>query len=146
MNSVQLLGNLARDPEIRFTKTGRAVAMFTVACTRSYIPAGSSEPRELTDFIPCVAWGNLAETCGNNLAKGSRVFVEGRMSVRSYETQDGQKRYVTEVVANFVAQTMGSEKRTAAASQTSMPAAKPAAEGKGFDSFGKDANDEEIPF
>ena len=68
------------------------------------------------------------------------------MSVRSYETQDGQKRYVTEVVANFVAQTMGSEKRTAAAPQTSMPTAKPAAEGKGFDSFGKDANDEEIPF
>ena len=76
MNSVQLLGNLARDPEIRFTKTGRAVAMFTVACTRSYIPAGSSEPRELTDFIPCVAWGNLAENCGNNLSKGSRVFVQ----------------------------------------------------------------------
>ena len=109
MNSVQLLGNLARDPEIRFTKTGRAVAMFTVACTRSYIPAGSSEPRELTDFIPCVAWGNLAENCGNNLSKGSRVFVQGRISVRSYETQDGQKRYRTEVVCDFVAQTMGSE-------------------------------------
>ncbi|MCI1821403.1 MAG: single-stranded DNA-binding protein [Megasphaera sp.] len=147
MNSVQLVGNLARDPEIRFTKTGKAIAMFTVAVTRSYIPAGSQETRELTDFIPVVAWGNLAETCGNNLAKGSRVFVEGRMSVRSYETQDGQKRYVTEVVANFVAQTMGSEKRAAAAaSQTSVPTAKPAAEGKGFDSFGKDANDEEIPF
>ena len=52
MNSVQLLGNLARDPEIRFTKTGKAVAMFTVACTRTYIPAGSAEQRELTDFIP----------------------------------------------------------------------------------------------
>ena len=75
MNSVQLLGNLARDPEIRFTKTGKAVAMFTVACTRTYIPAGSAEQRELTDFIPCVAWGNLAESCGNNLAKGKRVFV-----------------------------------------------------------------------
>lgn len=114
MNSVQLLGNLARDPEIRFTKTGRAVAMFTVACTRSYIPAGSSEPRELTDFIPCVAWGNLAENCGNNLSKGSRVFVQGRISVRSYETQDGQKRYRTEVVCDFVAQTMGSEHQQAA--------------------------------
>ena len=61
MNSVQLLGNLARDPEIRFTKTGKAVAMFTVACTRTYIPAGSAEQRELTDFIPCVAWGNLGQ-------------------------------------------------------------------------------------
>jgi single-strand DNA-binding protein len=109
MNSVQLLGNLARDPEIRFTKTGRAMARFTVACTNTYIPYGAQEPREITDFVPCVAWGNLAETCGNNLAKGSRVFVEGRYSTRSYETPDGQKRYVTEVVANFVAQTMGSE-------------------------------------
>ena len=92
MNSVQLLGNLARDPEIRFTKTGKAVAMFTVACTTTYIPYGATEPREFTDFVPCVAWGNLAETCGNNLAKGSRVFVEGRFNTRSYETQDGQKR------------------------------------------------------
>ena len=76
MNSGQLMGNLARDPEIRFTKTGKAVAMFTVACSRTYIPAGSTEQRELTDFIPCVAWGNLAESVGNNLAKGRRVFVE----------------------------------------------------------------------
>ena len=97
MNSVQLLGNLARDPEIRFTKTGKAVAMFTVACTRTYIPAGSAEQRELTDFIPCVAWGNLAESCGNNLAKGKRVFVEGRISVRCRfcSTADGL-RFVPE--------------------------------------------------
>ncbi len=147
MNSVQLLGNLARDPEIRFTKTGRAVAMFTVACTRSYIPAGSSEPRELTDFIPCVAWGNLAENCGNNLTKGSRVFVQGRISVRSYDGQDGQKRYRTEVVCDFVAQTMGSEHQQAAApaqpANVSQP--KPAAAGAGFDSMGS-STDEEIPF
>lgn len=146
MNSVQLLGNLARDPEIRFTKTGRAVAMFTVACTRSYIPAGSSEPRELTDFIPCVAWGNLAENCGNNLSKGSRVFVQGRISVRSYETQDGQKRYRTEVVCDFVAQTMGSEHQQAApAPRASAPQPKLAAPGTGFDSMGS-STDEEIPF
>ena len=77
MNSVQLLGNLARDPEIRFTKTGRAVAMFTVACTRSYIPAGSSEPRELTDFIPCVAWviwrKTVAITCPKAAVYSSRA-------------------------------------------------------------------------
>jgi len=147
MNSVQLVGNLARDPEIRFTKTGRAVAMFTVAVSRSYTPAGSQEPRELTDFIPVVAWGNLAETCGNNLAKGTRVFVEGRMSVRSYETADGQKRYVTEVVANFVAQTMGSEKRSNPSGGAAPSTAKPASSGRGgFDGFGKETTDEEIPF
>ena len=141
MNSVQLMGNLARDPEIRFTKTGKAVAMFTVACSRTYIPAGSTEQRELTDFIPCVAWGNLAESVGNNLAKGRRVFVEGRISVRSYEGADGQKRYRTEVVADFVAQPMGSD------SQQGMnePVSKPTATGAGFDGLGSES-DEEIPF
>lgn len=143
MNSVQLMGNLARDPEIRFTKTGRAVAMFTVACTRTYVPAGSTEQRELTDFIPCVAWGNLAESCGNNLAKGKRVFVEGRISVRSYEGADGQKRYRTEVVADFVAQPLGSDSRPAADMSAGCPG--PSAAGTGFDGLGSES-DEEIPF
>ncbi len=148
MNSVQLLGNLARDPEIRFTKTGRAVAMFTVACTRTYVPAGSTEQRELTDFIPCVAWGNLAEHCGNSLAKGSRVFVQGRISVRSYDTPDGQKRYRTEVVCDLVAQALGSDHQQQAPVQrpSAAPQAKPAAPGTGFSSMGSDATDEEIPF
>ena len=147
MNSVQLLGNLARDPEIRFTKTGRAVAMFTVACTRTYVPMGSTEQRELTDFIPCVAWGNLAENCGNNLAKGTRVFVQGRISVRSYETPDGQKRYRTEVVCDFVGQTLGSEHSQTPAQPAAAPAPqRPAAPGAGFSSMGSDASDEEIPF
>lgn len=146
MNSVQLLGNLARDPEIRFTKTGRAVAMFAVACTRTYIPAGSTEQRELTDFIPCVAWGNLAENCGNSLSKGSRVFVQGRISVRSYETPDGQKRYRTEVVCDMVAQTLGTEHASAPAQHASAPQPKPAAPNTNFSSMGSDASDEEIPF
>lgn len=147
MNSVQLLGNLTRDPEIRFTKTGRAVAMFTVACTRTYVPMGSTEQRELTDFIPCVAWGNLAENCGNNLAKGSRVFVQGRISVRSYETPDGQKRYRTEVVCELVAQALGSgEHSQMPAQQVSPVQSRPAAPGTGFGSMGSDAVDEEIPF
>jgi len=153
MNSVQLLGNLARDPEVRYTKTGKAVALFTVACTTTYIPYGSQEPREYTDFVPCVAWGNLAETCGNNLAKGSRVFVEGRFNTRSYETQDGQKRYRTEVVANFVAQTMGTERQQGSMAAPSYSAPqhapaqpKPAAPGTGFDSLGTSASDEDIPF
>ncbi len=138
MNSVQLLGNLARDPEIRFTKTGRAVAMFTVACTRMYVPMGSTEQRELTDFIPCVAWGNLAENCGNHLSKGSRVFVQGRISVRSYETPDGQKRYRTEVVCDLVAQALGSD-------HPASPV-QPPRQNAGFGSMGTDAMDEEIPF
>ena len=102
MNSVQVLGNLTRDPQIRATKTGRAVASFSIAVNRSYTtPQG--ETRELTDFINVVAWGGLAESVGNQLKKGTRVFVEGRYSTRSYEAQDGSRRYVTEVVANLIA-------------------------------------------
>ena len=102
MNSVQVLGNLTRDPQIRVTKTGRAVASFSVAVNRSYTtPQG--ETRELTDFINVVAWGGLAEAVGNQLKKGTRVFVEGRYSTRNYEAQDGSRRYATEVVANLIA-------------------------------------------
>ena len=102
MNSVQVLGTLTRDPQIRATKTGRAVASFSIAVNRSYItPQG--EQKELTDFINVVAWGTLAEAVGNQLKKGTRVFVEGRYATRSYEAQDGSRRYVTEVVANMIA-------------------------------------------
>lgn len=101
MNTVQILGNLARDPELRFTKTGRAVATFTVAATNTYIDSATNETKEQTAFINCVAWAKLGESVGN-LKKGNRVFVEGRIQTRSYDTQDGQKRYVTEVVAGFI--------------------------------------------
>ena len=102
MNSVQVLGNLTRDPQIRVTKTGRTVTSFSVAVNRSYTtPQG--ETRELTDFINVVVWGGLAEAVGNQLKKGTRVFVEGRYSTRNYEAQDGSRRYATEVAANLIA-------------------------------------------
>lgn len=112
MNSVVLVGRLPRDPEVRYTKTGKAVASFTVAVSR--YPGMQRDPnqKEPTDFISVVAWGRLAEMCGNNLAKGQRVFVQGRLQVRSYETQDGQKRWVSEVVADIVAQNFESDERT----------------------------------
>lgn len=138
MNSVQLIGNLVRDPEIRFTKTGKAIALFTVAVSHDYTTAGSQEAKQLTNFIPVVAWGNLAEGCSDNLTKGNRVFVEGRMSIRSYETQDGQKRYVTEVVANFVGVSIVKHKK-----ETDTQPAK-VSEGS-FDQFGSQVDDE-IPF
>ena len=80
MNSVQILGNLARDPEVRYTKTGRAVATFTVAATNTYIDSTTNETKEQTAFINCVAWGKLGEAAGN-LRKGSRCFVEGRLQL-----------------------------------------------------------------
>ena len=111
MNSVQVMGNLARDPVIRATKTGRAVASFTVAVNRNYTtPQG--EQKEITEWINVVAWGNLAEAVGNQLRKGSRVFVEGRFTTRSYDTPDGQRRWVSEVTANFIAVPLVGASRT----------------------------------
>ena len=133
MNSVQLLGNLARDPEVRYTKTGRAVATFTVAASNSYVDQ-NGETKEQTAFVNCVAWGKLGEAAGN-LRKGSRCFVEGRISTRSYEAQDGTKRYVTEVVANFVGQALDTQSFDAFGSDNSS----------NFDGFGAGAG-EEIPF
>lgn len=106
MNSVQIVGRLTRDPQMRATKSGQPVASFSVAVNRTYTtPTG--EQRELTDFVNVVAWRNLAEAVGNQLKKGTRVFVEGRYTSRSYETPDGQKRYITEVNANLIAIPIG---------------------------------------
>lgn len=90
MNHVTLLGRLASDPEVRYTNSGKAVASFSLAVSRR----GS----EAADFIPVVAWEKLAEIIGNNLAKGRRALIEGRLQIRSYE-HEGQKRRVAEVVA-----------------------------------------------
>lgn len=117
MNSVQVLGNLTRDPQIRVTRTGRAVASFSIAVNRSYTtPQGKTN--NLTDYINVVAWGALAEAAGNQLKKGTRVFVEGRYSTRTYEAQDGSRRYVTEVVANLIALPLGPSVQPEAAGMT----------------------------
>lgn len=128
MNTVQILGNLARDPEVRYTQSRKAVATFTVAASNTYLDS-EGQTKEQTAFINCVAWGKLGESIGN-LRKGNRAFVEGRLQTRSYETQDGQKRYVTEVVANFVGTSlMNGDAGTS-----------------NFDSFENTNQDENIPF
>lgn len=147
MNSVQIMGNLTRDPQMRATKTGRAVASFSVAVNRTY-SAPNGEQRELTDFVNVVAWGSLAEAVGNQLKKGTRVFVEGRYSSRSYETQDGQKRYVTEVTANLVALPIGMQ-HSAQPAQDMGGYAQPSgfSQSRGnFNQFGTSRTDEDIPF
>ena len=101
MNTVQILGNLTRDPEVRYTQSGLAVATFTVAASNTYVDSATNETKEQTAFINCVAWGKLGEAVGN-YRKGNRLFVEGRIQTRSYEDSNGQKKYVTEVVAGFV--------------------------------------------
>ncbi|MBI1953278.1 MAG: single-stranded DNA-binding protein [Candidatus Omnitrophica bacterium] len=101
LNKVFLMGNLARDPELRYIPSGTPVATFTLATSRAYTLA-SGEKREETCFARVVAWGRQAELCGEYLAKGSPVFVEGRLQSRSWETPEGQKRSTMEVVAQNV--------------------------------------------
>lgn len=95
-NRVELIGNLTRDPELRYTPNGAAVCTFSVATNRTYISEG--EKKEEVDFHRLVSWNKLAELCNQLLKKGNRVFVSGRLQNRSWEGQDGQTRYVTEIV------------------------------------------------
>lgn len=99
LNRVVLIGRLTRDPELRYTPSGVAVASFALAVERPFV--SQSGEREV-DFIDIVAWRKLAETVANHLNKGRLVAVDGRLQVRSYETQEGQKRRVAEVVADNV--------------------------------------------
>lgn len=101
LNKVFLIGNLARDPELRYIPNGTAVATFTIASGRTYTLA-SGEKREETCFVRVVVWARRAEVCGEYLSKGSPVFVEGRLQSRTWETPDGQKRSIIEVVAQNV--------------------------------------------
>lgn len=107
MNTVQIIGNLTRDPQIRATRNGKTVASFSVAVNRTYTAQDGTE-KEAADFINVTAWGNWAEAVGNELRKGSRVYVEGRYSTRTYEV-NGEKRYMTEVMANFIAKPIGAK-------------------------------------
>ena len=134
MDKVILVGRLAQDPEVRYTQGGKAVARFNLAVNRF---GGGSAQKESADFIPIVAWEKLAEICGNNLTKGSQILVEGRLQIRSYETQDGQKRRVSEVVAQSI-EFLGSKRAAAEGGSSSSV---------DMNSFGSEVfPEEEIPF
>lgn len=95
-NRVELIGNLTRDPELRYTPNGAAVCTFGMATNRTYVTEG--ERKEEADFHRLVAWNKLAELCQQLLKKGNKVFISGRLQTRSWEGQDGEKRTVTEIV------------------------------------------------
>ena len=101
MNKMIVIGNLGRDPEMRYTPSGQAVTNFTVATNYRYNTA-EGEPREETEWFRVSAWGRLAETCNQYLSKGRKVYVEGRLRSRTYETRDGQTRFVNEISASDV--------------------------------------------
>jgi len=97
LNKVQLIGNLTRDPELKYTPTGAAVCTVSLATNRSWT-TDTGEKKDEADFHRLVAWNKLAEICGQLLKKGRKVYVEGRLSTRSWQDKDGQTKYMTEVV------------------------------------------------
>jgi single-strand DNA-binding protein len=101
LNKCMIIGNLGRDPEMRYTASGQPVTQFTVAVNRNY-KNQAGEWQEETEWFRIVAWGPLAERTAEYLRKGRKVYVEGRLQTRQWEGQDGQKRYTTELVANTV--------------------------------------------
>jgi len=128
-NRVILMGNLTRDPELRYIPNGSAVANLRMAINRTY-KSQSGEQKEEVTYVGVVVWGKQAEACAEYLSKGSPVFIEGRLQSRQWETEDGQKRSVLEAVADRV-QFLGRKKEEGSgAEEAAMP---PAA-------------DEDIPF
>ena len=101
LNKCMIIGNLGRDPEMRYTASGQPVTQFTVAVNRNY-KNQAGEWQEETEWFRIVAWGPLAERTAEYLRKGRKVYVEGRLQTRQWEGQDGQKRYTTELVANTI--------------------------------------------
>lgn len=157
LNKVMLIGNLTRDPELRYIPSGQAVTTFTIAVNRTY-NSKAGEKKEEVCFIRVVVWARLAEICNEYLKKGRPVFVEGRIQTRSWDGPDGNKRYSTEVVADNV-QFLGSKPGSGKDESSEVPTMDvddsifEAPEGgvsskKGSVSLSKDElkPDEEIPF
>lgn len=98
LNKVMIIGHLGRDPELRYTPSGRPVTSFSVATSRTWTNA-DGERREETEWFNVVAWGSLAEICKQHLRKGQQVYIEGRLQTRGWEDEEGRKHYRTELVA-----------------------------------------------
>lgn len=99
LNKVQLIGRLGRDPELKYTANGQAIATLNIATNESYKDK-DGKPVELTDWHRVIAWRKLAEICGQYLKKGSLVYIEGKLKTRSFDDKQGQKKFVTEIVAD----------------------------------------------
>lgn len=129
LNRVCLIGRTTKDSELRYSNSGTAITNFTLAVERNY---KNSEGKRDADFIPCVAYRQLAEFAANYTPKGNMTCVEGHIQVRSYTTDDGQKRYVTEIIADNIYPFLGSKDSSQTQSQQNQ-------------SYGHEV-DEEAPF
>lgn len=137
-NKVFLIGNLTRDPDLRYTTSGIPVTRFTVAVNRG-------KNKEDVDFINIVAWRRLAEICGEFLKKGRPVAVEGRLQIRSYTARDGQKKTMTEVIADNM-QMLGSKPSSSASPQSPVVGQPPTEDNRQKTDDSVQPPDDEIPF
>ena len=146
VNKVILVGNLGKDPEVRFTPSGRAVAKFSIATTESWMDQESGR-QERTEWHNIVVWGKQAESCGQYLAKGRQVFIEGAIRSRSYDDKEGNKRYITEIIAQRV-QFLGSGgSGSGRGTSTEGGGGGGAAAGGNFDEFGGgQIPEDDVPF
>lgn len=166
LNKVILIGNLTRDPEMRYTPQGAAVATFSIATNRTW-QTDSGEKKEDVEFHRVVAWNKLAEICSQLLAKGRKVYLEGRLQTREWQGEDGNKRNTTEIVASEMivldskgggmgsgdefdvpadlgnAPIMEGENKSAVGSDDAQPKSKPKPK---VEEKSDDGGDEEIPF
>ncbi len=141
LNKVVLIGRLTKDPEIRYLPSGVAVTTFFLAVNRNFT---NREGEREADFLPIVTWRGLAETCGKYLAKGRLVAVSGRIQTRNYETQTGERRYVTEVVADEVQFLDWGDSSDRETPDDNYAPADPVDDTPGFQPI--DGEDDELPF
>ena len=150
-NHVSIVGNLTRDPELRFTSSGQSTASFGVAVNRRWQNRQTQEWEEQTSFFDVVCWGQLAENVAQSLGRGSRVLVAGRLDQRSWETQEGDKRSKVEITADEVAPSLRWASATIVKNERRTPDGGPAA-GPGGDApgprspSGDEAGYDEEPF
>lgn len=123
-NQAIILGNLTKDPELRYTPNGQAVTSFSVATNRRWTNKEDGQTQEATEFHNVVAWGKLAEICGQILYKGRKALIVGRLQTRSWEGQDGHKRYTTEIVADHISATGAPRSAGESAISNSQPIVK----------------------
>lgn len=148
INKVILIGNLGRDPEVRYMPSGGAVANLTLATSENWKDKNTGENQERTEWHRVVMFGRLGEIAGEYLKKGSKVYIEGKLQTRKWQGQDGQDRYTTEIVANEMqmldsrgggSDYAGGEAANSRGAQQAAPAA--SGNNNGFDDF-----DDDIPF
>jgi single-strand DNA-binding protein len=140
INKAILVGNLGRDPEIRYTASGMAVANFSIATTERWKDKNTGEMQDKTEWHKIVAWGKLGEICGEYLSKGRQVYIEGKIQTKQWEDKEGNKRYTTEIVANEM-KMLGS-KDSGTGQKSAGPAAVPEYSGPPL----TEDKDDEIPF